>query len=221
MAVELDEFTARQRAVWDAGDYAALSPYIADIGELVVDRVGIGPGMEVLDVACGTGNAARPAARAGARVTGLDLVPKLLEQGRAQAEADGLTIEWVEGDAEGLPFADGSFDRVLSTFGHMFAPHHEQTARELARVCRSGGAIVTATWTPEGLFGRSQRQAPTTCRHRPTTRHRPPYGAARTTWGSCSARSPADSSSSATSTGSSGSRSTRSPSTSSTASRRW
>jgi SAM-dependent methyltransferase len=153
MAVELDEFTARQRAVWDAGDYAALSPYIADVGALVVDRAGIEPGMEVLDVACGTGNAARPAVRAGARATGLDLVPKLLEQGRAQAEAEGLTIEWVEGNAERLPFADRSFDRVLSTFGHMFAPRHQQTAREMARVCRSDGAIVTATWTPEGLFG--------------------------------------------------------------------
>jgi SAM-dependent methyltransferase len=109
--------------------------------------------MRVLDVACGTGNAARPAARAGARVTGLDFVPKLLEAGRAKAEAEGLDIEWKEGDAEDLPFEDGSFDRVVSTFGHMFAPRHQRTADEMARVCRRGGAIVTATWTPEGVAG--------------------------------------------------------------------
>ena len=153
MSLQLDEFKTRQRAVWDAGDYASLSEYIADVGELVVARAGIEPGMSVLDVACGTGNAARPAARAGAGVTGLDLVPKLLEQGRAKAEAEGLEIEWVEGDAESLPFEDGSFDRVLSTFGHMFAPRHQRVADEMARVCRQGGAIVTATWTAEGVSG--------------------------------------------------------------------
>jgi SAM-dependent methyltransferase len=154
MTVQLDEFKTRQRAVWEAGDYATLSEYIADVGELVVVRAGIEPGMSVLDVACGTGNAAGPAARAGARVTGLDLVPKLLEQGRTKAEAEGLEIEWVEGDAENLPFEDGSFDRVLSTFGHMFAPRHQRVADEMARVCRQGGAIVTATWTPQGVNGR-------------------------------------------------------------------
>jgi SAM-dependent methyltransferase len=154
MDVQLDDFKARQRAVWDAGDFAALSDYIGDVGELVVDRALIEPGMAVLDVACGTGNAARPAARAGARVTALDLVPKLLEHGRAKAAAESLEIDWLEGDAERLPFEDGSFDRVVSTFGHMFAPRHEQTAREMARVCRRGGAVVTATWTPEGVAGR-------------------------------------------------------------------
>jgi ubiquinone/menaquinone biosynthesis C-methylase UbiE len=153
MPVELDDFKTRQRATWDAGDYGALSPHIADVGELVAGRAEIEPGLAVLDVACGTGNAARPAARAGARVTGLDLVPKLLDQGRAKAEAEGLDIEWVEGDAEQLPFEDGRFDRVLSTFGHMFAPRHERVAAEMARVCRPGGAIVTATWTPEGVTG--------------------------------------------------------------------
>ena len=153
MSVQLDEFKTRQRAVWDAGEYAELSQHIADIGERVAARAGIEPGMAVLDVACGTGNAARPAARAGAEVTGLDLVPKLLEQGRAKAAAEGLDIEWVEGDAEELPFADASFDRVLSTVGHMFAPRHQRVADEMARVCRPGGAIVTATWTPEGSVG--------------------------------------------------------------------
>jgi ubiquinone/menaquinone biosynthesis C-methylase UbiE len=153
MAVQLDEFKTRQRAAWAAGDYAMLSERIADMGELVAAKAAIEPGMGVLDVACGTGNAARPAARAGGRVTGLDLVPKLLEQGRAKAQAEGLEIEWVEGDAEQLPFEEGSYDRVLSTVGHMFAPRHRQAAGEMARVCRKGGAIVTATWTKEGVFG--------------------------------------------------------------------
>ena len=153
MSVQLDEFKTRQRAVWDAGEYAELSRHIADIGERVVARAGIERGMTVLDVACGSGNAALPAARAGTRVTGLDLVPKLLEQGRAKAAAEGLELEWLEGDAEELPFADDSFDRVLSTVGHMFAPRHQRVADEMARVCRPGGAIVTATWTPEGTVG--------------------------------------------------------------------
>ena len=153
MPLQLDEFKTRQREVWSAGDYAPLSEHIAEVGRLVVDRAGVEAGMSVLDVACGTGNAALPAARAGAQVTGLDLVPKLLEEGRAKAGAEGLEIEWVEGDAEELPFEDDSFDRVLSTFGHMFAPRHRQTADEMARVCRPGGQIVTATWTPEGITG--------------------------------------------------------------------
>jgi ubiquinone/menaquinone biosynthesis C-methylase UbiE len=157
MSLELDEFKTRQRAVWAAGEYGVFSERIADVGELVVERAGIEPGMSVLDVACGTGNTTIPAARKGARVTGLDLVPKLLEEGKAKAEAAGLEIDWVEGDAEELRFEDGRFDRVLSTFGHMFAPRHRRTADELARVCRESGAIVTAAWTPEGTVGATQR----------------------------------------------------------------
>jgi SAM-dependent methyltransferase len=153
MTLQLDEFKTRQRAVWGAGEYGALADRIADIGGAVVDRAAIEPGMRVLDVACGTGNASIQAARAGAQVSALDLVPKLLEEGRAKAEAAGLQIEWVEGDAEELLFADGSFDRVLSTVGHMFAPRHQRTADEMARVCRKRGAIVTAAWTPEGTVG--------------------------------------------------------------------
>ena len=151
--LQLDEFKTRQRAIWDAGEYSTLSPYIAEVGELVVARAGIEKGMTVLDVACGTGNAARPAARAGASVIGIDLVPKLLDVGRAKAAAEGLEIEWREGDAEALPFEDGQFDRVFSTFGHIFGPRHQRTASEMARVCRKGGTIVTATWTPEGTVG--------------------------------------------------------------------
>lgn len=152
-AVQLDDFKARQRAMWEAGEYADLSPYIADVGDLVVTKAGIEPGMKVLDVACGTGNAARAAARLGAQVTGLDLTPKLLKAGQARAAVERLSIDWREGDAEDLPFDNASFDRVLSTFGHMFAPRHQRTADEMARVCRRGGMIVTATWTPEGTVG--------------------------------------------------------------------
>jgi ubiquinone/menaquinone biosynthesis C-methylase UbiE len=149
----MEQFKQAQRAIWAAGDYGALSKYIAQAGERVVARTGIEPGMRVLDVACGTGNAALPAARAGARVTGLDLVPRLLDEGREKAAAVGLEVDWVEGDAEELPFEDAAFDRVVSTFGHMFAPRHRRVANEMARVCRSGGVIGTCPWTPEGTAG--------------------------------------------------------------------
>jgi SAM-dependent methyltransferase len=149
----MEEFKQAQRATWEAGDYGALSEFIAEVGERVVARAGVEAGTRVLDVACGTGNAAIPAARLGARVTGLDLVPKLLDGGREKAAAAGLEIDWVEGDAEELPFEDGAFDRVVSTFGHMFAPRHRRVADEMARVCRKGGAIATCTWTPEGTVG--------------------------------------------------------------------
>ena len=149
----MEEFKERQRAMWAAGDYATLSEHIRDVGERVVARAGVDGGMAVLDVACGTGNAAIPAARAGAQVTGLDLVPELLEAGRKKAVEEGIDIEWVEGDAESLPFADGSFDRVFSTFGHMFAPRHRQTADEMTRVSRDGGVTALCCWTPEGSVG--------------------------------------------------------------------
>ena len=153
MAVELDEFKTGQRAMWAAGDYAALSEHIKDVGVLVVGRVGVASGMDVLDVACGAGNAALPAAQAGATVTALDLVPDLLEAGRARAAGADVEIEWVEGDAEQLPFEDDSFDRVFSTFGHMFAPRHRRTADEITRVCRAGGIVGLCCWTPEGSVG--------------------------------------------------------------------
>jgi SAM-dependent methyltransferase len=153
MSVMLDEFKQMQRAMWAAGDYSALSEEIRDVGELLVERADVVAGMRVLDVACGTGNAALPAARRGAEVTGLDLVPTLLQAGREKAASADLEIEWVEGDAERLPFEDGSFDRVLSTFGHMFAPRHRDTADEMARVCRRGGLVSICCWTPEGVTG--------------------------------------------------------------------
>jgi SAM-dependent methyltransferase len=109
--------------------------------------------MRVLDVAAGTGNASLPAARAGADVTASDLTPELLEAGRKRAEAEGLTLEWTEADAENLPFEDESFDVVISSIGAMFAPHHQAVADEMVRVCRSGGTIGMLNWTPEGMIG--------------------------------------------------------------------
>jgi SAM-dependent methyltransferase len=149
----MDEFKQRQRDVWSAGDYATLSEYIAHVGERLVSAAGADAGMTVLDVACGTGNAAIPAARAGARVTGLDITPSLLEGGREKAAKAGVEVDFVEGDAEDLPFDDGTFDRVLSTFGHMFAPRHRVTADQMKRVCRPGGRIGICCWTPSGSVG--------------------------------------------------------------------
>jgi ubiquinone/menaquinone biosynthesis C-methylase UbiE len=150
----IDELKARQRATWSAGNYDLIAQRIAAVGEVVAEAAQIEPGMAVLDVATGTGNAAIPAAVAGANVTGLDLTPELFDAARAHAGEAGVTIEWVEGDAEALPFEDESFDRVLSVFGVMFAPRQRVAAAELARVCRSGGSVVVASWTPQGFTGR-------------------------------------------------------------------
>jgi SAM-dependent methyltransferase len=155
----MDEFKQRQRAMWAAGDYPVLAENIIGVGQKLVERTGVGAGERVLDVACGPGVVALPAARAGAEVTGLDLTPRMLEHGRMWAARDGLEIEWVEGDAEELPFEADSFDHVLSTFGHMFAPRHEVTASEMVRVCREDGVIAMCCWTPEGLVGKMFRAA--------------------------------------------------------------
>ncbi|HXV57962.1 MAG TPA: class I SAM-dependent methyltransferase [Gaiellaceae bacterium] len=146
-------FKEQSRSMWAAGDYDAVAELIWSVGERLVERLGVREGEAVLDVACGTGNAALPAAEAGARVTGLDLTPELLERARQRAEGAGVEIDWAEGDAEDLPFEDESFDVVLSTFGCMFAPRHALVARELARVLRPGGRIGIASWTPEGFVG--------------------------------------------------------------------
>jgi ubiquinone/menaquinone biosynthesis C-methylase UbiE len=140
--------------MWGLGDYAAVAERISDAGELIVERARIEPGMDVLDVACGTGNATIPAARAGARVTGLDFAPALLEIARERCADAMVEIDFVEGDAQELPFDDASFDRVVSVFGHMFAPDHRRTADEMKRVLRPGGAIAVASWAPDGVIGR-------------------------------------------------------------------
>ena len=140
--------------MWGTGDYAAVAEKITQSADAVVGRVGIEPGMDVLDVACGTGNTTIPAARAGARVTGLDLSPKLLDVARDRAADEMVEIDWVEGDAQALPFEDASFDRVLSSFGHMFVPDHSAAAAELLRVCRPGGRIAFCAWAPTGSIGR-------------------------------------------------------------------
>jgi SAM-dependent methyltransferase len=145
------------KTMWGSGNYAAVAERITETGELVVERAGVEPGMDVLDVACGTGNATLPAAKAGARVTGLDFSPALLAIARERSADAMVEIDWVECDAQELPFEDESFDRVLSTFGHMFAPDHERTAAEMWRVLRPGGAIAVACWTPEGSIGRMFR----------------------------------------------------------------
>ena len=139
-----------ERALWARGDYHAIARQMFwEVGERVVGRVGVEPGALVCDVACGTGNAALRAAAAGARVVGVDLTPELLEVGRRLAAEADLDIEWVVGDAEALPAPNASFDVVLSTFGCMFAPHHELAARELVRVLRPGGRLAVTSWTRE------------------------------------------------------------------------
>jgi ubiquinone/menaquinone biosynthesis C-methylase UbiE len=142
------------KTMWGAGNYAAVAERISQAGELVVERGGVAAGMDVLDLACGTGNATIPAARAGARVTGLDFQPDLLAIARERAADAMVEIDFVEGDAQELQFEDASFDSVLSTFGHMFAPDHARTAAEMKRVLRPGGAIAIACWTPDGAIGR-------------------------------------------------------------------
>jgi SAM-dependent methyltransferase len=145
------------KTMWGSGNYVAVAERISDVGELVVERAGAEPGMELLDVACGAGNATIPAARDGARVTGLDFSPDLLALARERAADAMVEVDWVEGDAQEMPFDDARFDRVISTFGHMFAPDHRRTAAEMRRVCRPGGAIAVACWTPEGSIGRMFR----------------------------------------------------------------
>jgi SAM-dependent methyltransferase len=142
------------KTMWGSGNYAAVAERISESGELVVERAGVEPGMDVLDVACGTGNATIPAAKAGARVTGLDFAPRLLEIARERCADAMVEIDFVEGDAQEMPFEHASFDRVVSVFGHMFAPDHERTAAEMKRVLRPGGVIAFACWTPEGSIGR-------------------------------------------------------------------
>jgi len=150
---DLSMIKDRQREMWAAGDYAAVATPLLIVSELLCEAVDLRAGRRVLDVAAGSGNTALAAARRGCATIGVDYVPALLERARERGAVERLDLRLEEGDAENLPFADGAFDYVLSTFGVMFAPDQPRAASELARVCRSGGRIGLASWTPEGFVG--------------------------------------------------------------------
>ncbi len=155
MTDEVQELKNRNRVMWAAGDYDKIAELIWPVGEVVVEAAAIEPGMDVLDVAAGTGSVATRAAGKGATVTASDLTPELFDAGRRRAEEAGVAIaDWVEADVEALPFEDASFDRVLSSFGAMFAPRHKVAADELVRVLRPGGTLVMSTWLQHGFGGR-------------------------------------------------------------------
>jgi SAM-dependent methyltransferase len=149
----LDGIKAKQQKTWSSGDYGAVATLIHPIAEALAQNAGLSAGMRILDVATGSGNAAIAAARCNTRVVGIDYVPGLLDRARERAAAEHLDIEFAEGDAEALAFPDGSFDAVFSVVGAMFAPDQEKTAAELVRVCRPGGLVALANWTPDGFLG--------------------------------------------------------------------
>ena len=152
-APDLGAIKTRQQATWSSGDYHMIGTQIQVVSELLIEALDVHSTERVLDVATGSGNAALAAARRGCDVTGVDYVPALLERARRRADAEGLTVEFVEGDAEALPFPDASFDVVSSVFGSMFAPDQEKTAAELARVVKTGGRIGIVAHTPDGFIG--------------------------------------------------------------------
>ena len=155
---DFEAVKAKQKAAWSSGDYGIIANRVAIVSEVLCDRADIVAGSRVLDVAGGAGNTAMAAARCGADVTSLDYVPELVARGREIADAARFdNIDWVVGDAENLPFADASFDAVISALGVMFAPNHERAASELVRVCRPGGTIAIASWTPDGFIGQMFR----------------------------------------------------------------
>jgi ubiquinone/menaquinone biosynthesis C-methylase UbiE len=152
--VDFTAIKAKQKAVWGSGDYAVIGTTLQIVGESLCETLNLAAGSRVLDVACGNGNATLAAARRFCDVTGLDYVPALFERARERARAERLELEFVEGDAEALPFPDASFDVALSAFGVMFAPDQARAASELLRVVRPGGSIGLASWTPDGFIGK-------------------------------------------------------------------
>ncbi|MEP6902092.1 MAG: class I SAM-dependent methyltransferase [Actinomycetota bacterium] len=150
---EMETLKTKLKATWISGDFGKIAETFTDGAADFVGRLNLKPGMRVLDVACGNGNQSIPAARLGAEVTGLDIAPNLIEQARKWATSEGLEIQFDEGDAENLPYPDASFDVVMTMFGAMFAPRPEQVSAELIRVCRPGGLIAMANWTPTGFIG--------------------------------------------------------------------
>src|SRR5215831_39655 len=147
------ELKARLKSTWASGDYDVFSRFMEKDAEQFFLRLGVKPGTRLLDVACGAGQLALIAARAGAQVSGCDIAPNWIEKARARAAAEGLNIDFKEGDAEALPYADGEFDVVVSLIGAMFAPRPDLVAAELTRVCRPGGIIVMGNWMPTGFVG--------------------------------------------------------------------
>jgi ubiquinone/menaquinone biosynthesis C-methylase UbiE len=176
-SVSQSPIKTRQQATWASGDYAVIGTTLQIIGELVCEAVDLRAGERVLDVAAGNGNATLAAARRFAIVTSTDYVPALLQLGQRRAEAEGLAVTFELADAEALPYPDASFDVVLSTLGVMFAPDHERAASELMRVCKPGGRIGLAAWTPQGFLGQLFRTL---------ARHVPPVPGVRSPilWGS-------------------------------------
>jgi len=152
-ALDLAALKTRQQAAWSSGDYAVVGTTLQIVGEELCEALDVRAGQKVLDVAAGNGNASLAAARRWCDVTATDYVPRLLERARERAGADHFDIAFREADAEALPFEDGSFDAVLSTFGVMFTPNQERAAAEMARVCKRGGKIGLANWTPAGFIG--------------------------------------------------------------------
>lgn len=173
---EMESLKTRLKAMWMTGDFGQIAKHIETGAEEFIARLALKPGVRLLDVACGSGNLAIPAARAGAIVTGVDIATNLLEQARSRAESEGLTIQFEEGDAENLPYGDAAFDVIVSMFGAMFAPRPELVAAELVRVCRPGGRIAMANWTPEGFIGQKFK---TTGKHVPP----PPSMPSPVKWG--------------------------------------
>jgi SAM-dependent methyltransferase len=151
--MDITAFKEGQKALWSLGDFDELAKSIRSTSQTIIDAAGIAPGDRLLDVGCGTGNLAIPAAERGAVVTGVDLTPAMLDVARSEAAAAGVNIELHEGDVEALEFGDGEFDKVVSVFGMMFAPRHDVAASQMRRVCRPGGTIALVAWTPEGMFG--------------------------------------------------------------------
>ncbi len=153
LSPEMEALKARLKATWMSGDYGHFARYLEAGALEFLSRIQIEPGARVLDVACGAGQTAIPMSRAGAKVIGVDIATNLIEQARAHAQAENLDARFDEGDAEMLPYEDGSFDIVISLIGAMFAPRPERVAAELKRVCRPGGKIIMGNWTPSGFVG--------------------------------------------------------------------
>lgn len=153
MSADMEALKAKLKTTWMSGDYGHFAKYMERGALEFLDRLGVAPKTRMLDVACGAGQIAIPAARSGVHVTGIDIATNLIQQARARAEAEGVTAQFDEGDAEMIPYRDAEFDLVVSLIGAMFAPRPERVAAELVRVCRPGGRIAMANWTPEGHVG--------------------------------------------------------------------